>query len=280
MVPASVHLIRRTYEDLAGQDDLSPKNPIVNERLSGLVRCLADAQCNDQGLLLGRLAELHELRQALPRLCGRAECEMEGFWARRFLAKASLVVRDLEEFWYYANYTALWTLERTLLGTLAGERLVFLGSGSLPLTAIMAAMERGTGKVACVDLDPVACELSSRLIGVLGLAHRMTVHLAAAQEYVYRPQDVVLCASLIQGKAELYERLFESGVETFLVRDAEGAYCFLYEPSPLPNPVRYQAVGHTIPTPTCINTTRLFQRLCQAGAEIMQEPAVDVLQVA
>lgn len=124
----------------------------------------------------------------------------------------------------------------------------------------MAAREPAISSVECVDLDPAACDLSARLIRTLGLEHRIALHPMSAQEYGYWPEDLVLCASLIQGKAELYQLLFQKEVETFLVRDAEGAYCYLYEPSPLPDPAHYKALGQTIPTSKCINTTRLFRR--------------------
>jgi hypothetical protein len=275
----SAHIIQRTYEELAGQQDLSPANPIVNDRLSGLVTCLTVAHARNEGSILLCMNELREARNGLPSLCGRAECEMERFWAGRLLAKPTLGLGHLEEFWYYENYKALWALERALLSNMPIGRLVFLGSGPLPLTAIMAAGEPFIGGIVCVDHDETACVLSGQLIQALGLGHRITVHHISAQAFAFEPDDLVLCASLIAGKAELYDCLFRKGVVRFLVRDAEGAYCYLYEPSPLPNPAQFEGTGKTIPTPQCINTTRLFQRLGEVLAGVFfQQDAVDALQ--
>jgi hypothetical protein len=225
--------------------------------------------------------ELREARKGLPSLCGRAECEMERFWAERLLAKPALALRHLEEFWYYENYKALWTLERALLGNTPIRRLVFLGSGPLPLTAVMAAGEPLIGGIACVDHDETACRLSGQLIQALGLSHRITVHRSSAHAFAFEPDDLVICASLIAGKAELYERLFGRRVARFLVRDAEGAYCYLYEPSQLPNLAQFEGVAKTIPTPQCINTTWLFQRRRDVLASVFfQKNAVDALQAS
>jgi hypothetical protein len=277
----SARIIQRTYEELAGQQDLSPHNPIVNDRLSGLVACLTAAHGRNEGNILACMNELREARKGLPSLCARAECEMERFWAERLLARPTLGLQNLKEFWYYESYKALWALERALLSNTPIGRLVFLGSGPLPLTAVMAAAEPLVGGIACVDNDEMACELSGRLMQALGFGQRITVHYISAQAFEFEPDDLVICASLIEGKAELYDCLFRWGVARFLVRDAEGAYCYLYEPSSLPNPAQFEGIAKTTPTPQCINTTWLFQRRRDVLASVFfQKNAVDALQAS
>lgn len=259
--------------------DLSPRNPIVNQRLSALVSCLAAAQERDEGPFLACLPGLRAARTGLPALCGRAEGEMERFWAKHFLARRTVAFEDLEAFWYFDHYRALWISECALLGDTRIGRLIFLGSGPLPLTAILAAAEPFIGAILCVDSDGAACALSRALTQALGLERRIGIHHMSAQAFAYRSEDVVLCASLIQGKAELYERLFLRGVGRFLVRDAEGAYRFLYEPAPLPDPAQFEHRSKTLASAQRINTTRLFERQPMLGACIgLQQDAVDVLQ--
>ena len=258
--------------------DLSPRNPIVNQRLRALVRCLAGAQQRNEGPILAHLSALEAARTGLPALCSRAEGEMERFWARHFLAKHRPAVEDLEAFWYFENYKALWAAERVLLGDAPIDRLVFLGSGPLPLTAIMAAAEPFIEGIVCVDSDAIACALSRALIEAFELRRRITVHHIPAQSFPYRADDLVLCASLIQGKAELYECLFKRGVGRFLVRDVEGAYRFLYEPAPLPNPAQFEHRAKTPASAACINTTRLFEREAGLTGITFQQDAIDALQ--
>src|SRR5262249_24551791 len=157
--------------------------------------------------------------------------EMERFWVERLLARRRLTLKDLEEFWYYGNYEGLWALEQMLLGQDFIPRLVFLGSGPLPLTAVMAAFVQTIEKILCVDCDDAACELSSKLLQALGLESRVTIHRASAQSFDFSPHDLVICASLMEGKARLYDRLLRRGVAKFMVRDVEGAYRYLYASS-------------------------------------------------
>ena len=251
-------IIQQTYSDLKQQQDFSPLNHVINNRLSNLVSALNHSFC------LGHVAKdpaLHLERTELPHLCGKAECEMEKYWARQFNAKSALQTKDLKEFWYYDNYKALWDIEKTLFaGVENHHRMVFLGSGALPLTVMIAALENPSLRAVCVDFDPEACALSQELIAKLGLDQQIDVACAAAQDFPYKADDFVVCASLIEQKEELYHVLQTIGVDAFAVRDAEDVYCYLYAPSPLPNPAHYKETRRTIPVPACINTTRFFEK--------------------
>lgn len=259
--------IQETYKDLRRQNDLSPRNPLVNELLGKLVTELSTAHNTVEGDEFSTLfANLSLEYQALPAICATAECEMEKFWARKFLHDPHPV--QLNEFWYFQNYKALWELEKSLLGGyISAQRLVFLGAGSLPLSAILAAQEFPGITIDCVDFDPEACDLAQRLIAALNLETRIKVQCQQAQNYFFKANDLVLCASLIQGKEEVYECLYKANISQFLVRDAEGMYCFLYSPSPMPKNTQFQELGKTFPTPECINTTRLFRRCYEKNNE-------------
>lgn len=244
-------VITNIYQSLRAQEDLSPRNALVNQGLSTLV-----SQLIKNYDLSGQIS-LPEEERELPKLCGNAECEMEIFWAKKFLAMPKLTSARLPTFWYYKNYQALWQQEADLL-TKTPQHIVFLGSGALPLTAIMAAQQFAKVQVTCVDADPIACDLSRQLIGALGLSEQIKVVENYAQDVMYEPDDLVICASLIEGKAALYDTLHSAGVKQFMVRDAEGVYRFLYAPAPLPEVAHYEQTRTTHPNPLCINTTRVF----------------------
>lgn len=260
MLQSSARIITDTQNLLKSESDLSPGNPLVNQALSLLVSSLSEVQQAGYGEELSQLPELSGARRTLPLLCGQAEGEMETHWVQRFLAQPDFNYQSLRDFWYYANYEALWQTEHQLFGEHLGNNCVFLGGGPLPLTAIFAAMERPDTTMTCVDRDERACALSRRLVERLGLSDLITVFNGAALDYPYAADDFVICASLISGKSSLYEKLHQNKLRAFAVRDAEGAYRYLYEPAPQPEASQYREGGRTQLRSNHINTTRLYLR--------------------
>jgi hypothetical protein len=256
----TAQLIKKTHSILQQEQDLSPHNQLINTTLSGLVSCLSDSFFSSHSHALAVDQSLENERQQLPKLCGAAECAMENYWAEKFLSYDVLSPDHLKEFWYYNNYEALWSLEKHLIGPMTQSHIVFLGSGPLPLTAIIAALQDPSYQITCVDYDSNACVVSQKLIAKLGLSDQINVVESMATHYNFSVDDFVICASLIKDKTELYDTMWEKGVTDFVVRDAEGSYCFLYEPSPLPEKKYYTEKRRTIPNRMCINTTRYFSR--------------------
>jgi hypothetical protein len=252
-------IIKGVYLSLKTEQDLSPHNPVVNQNLTELVASLTLAHIANENNCLSASPFLRQERFFLPKICATAEGEMEKYWADEFLTQDNLQVPDLERFLYYRHYVALWNLEEPLLAGMPVQRLVFLGSGALPLTAILAAVMSGIPAIVCVDSDPAACEASSVLIEKLGLSDRIWVVCNMAHDFDFQPHDTVMCASLVSGKRGLYQVLYDRGVEHFLVRDVEGIYCYLYKPSPQPCTYLYKELQKTRPNSQCINTTRLFR---------------------
>lgn len=250
--------IRGIYQDLRHETDLSPRNPKTNTLLSSLVSYLSHIEnCGYCSYM--PFENMKEEAEKLPVLCGEAECMMEKFWATHFLSKRTLTQDDLKEFWYYGNYHGLWELEKGLIQTAAqGKTLVFLGSGAMPFTAFFAAWDGYN--VICIDYDKDACALSKDLVKKLGLSDKLQVVQHDASTYTYTKEHFVICASLITNKDALYQSLYMHGIESFAVRDAEGAYQFLYTPSPKPDSCAYVEVAQTYPNAQCINTLRLFTK--------------------
>ncbi len=250
--------IRTLCSEIEQETDLSPHNPNVNRILSSLVTYLSHIEnCGECSYM--PFEALTKEAVKLPKLCGEAECMMEKFWATHFMSKKQVTQETLKEFWYYNNYKALWDLEKDLIETSAKDKtLVFLGSGAMPFTAYFAAWSGYN--VICIDFDKEACALSKSLIQKLGLEKQIQVIQHDATTFAFTKEHFVICASLIEGKESLYQALFERGIENFAVRDAEGAYKFLYAPSPRPAMDTYIEIAQTVPNEQCINTLRLFKR--------------------
>ena len=69
--------------------------------------------------------------------------------------------------------------------------------------------------------------------------------------------ELVVCASLLQGRQDVYQRLERHNC-ALMVRDAEGAYQFLYKAAELPQS-GFREVAKTAVDPSRINTTRYYE---------------------
>ncbi|MBT3071416.1 hypothetical protein KKP04_11130 [Rhodomicrobium sp. Az07] len=248
-----------SFQSLKAQTDLSPANPDVNQILTRLVETLVAYRPFNLGQ---RLLERRSIRMAwheLPSLCSQAEGLMEKHWTRIFLNRPNLRFEDLKDFWYFDNYQKLWVKEQVYLRP-SCRRMVFLGSGALPLTAILAARSHPGCRIICVDDDSDAVALSARLVERLGLAPQVSCWQGQALEFGFEPEDTVFCASLLTDKASLYRVLHQRGVTDLLARDAEDIYTFLYRPIDVPEESLFEKCGSTEPCPFCINTTIHFRK--------------------
>lgn len=247
--------IQDSYAVLSHEQDLSPHNPRITTSLTRLVRTLSTCQCPVMCEYLLTTSLLETERRCLPDLCGTAECEMEKFWARRFIAAPNA---NLEDFWYIAEYKALCDAEASLFAERRFQRISFLGAGALPLTAFFLSQHCPQAQIVCVDYDAEACELSQALTRKLGLAGQISIEQKDAARYIPENNELVICASLLQNSAAVYANL--SGHENcdLLVRDAEGAYRFLYRPAVLPQ-AGFRQVAKTAVNPLRINTSRYFR---------------------
>jgi hypothetical protein len=227
-------------ETLAKESDLSPQNPRITALLSGFVRQLGLWHAQGFGEKLADAPELHRVSLELPRLCGQAESLMEKWWCRRVLAAGADAGAVISSFWYRDNYLCLIASEWRLIQNLPFDRIVFLGSGAFPLTALLLA-ERTRCNILCVDRDAEASDLAQRLISVARLSDRIAVHCMATENVHLHAGDLVICASLLDGDGHVYA-MRKARVRHVLVRDGEGVYRFCYRAvAPLPPP--YTAIA-------------------------------------
>jgi hypothetical protein len=252
----AVNTIRRSYSLLSQEQDLSPVNARVNEQLTELVRTLTRCQSAEISGYLLDAPELATEREHLPALCGEAECEMEKFWARHLIGCG---VCDISKFWYYPEYQELCRAEKALFEeSRSFDTISFLGAGALPLTAFLLARHLPGTKVTCVDFDAEACDLALQLSRKIGIANDVEIRCMDALQYAPRDHELVICASLLQGREEIYSRL-QNHHCAMIVRDSEGAYQFLYKAAELPE-AGFRQVAKTDIDPRRINTSRYYER--------------------
>lgn len=266
----ATRFLKTAHETLARQTDLSPNNPEVNACLGTLVSTLRSWQARGFGEDLAERPGLAEAASELPRLCAIAECEMEKWWCRKILASECPGAQALQAFWYLDEYEALHRAEVELLGEKRSGRFAFLGSGALPVTAILIARDCAETSVACVDCDGEACELAERLIALIGLKDRIAIVDIDAETYPSEPDETIICASLLRAPG-LFVALQDRRTRRLIVRDAEGPYRFCYRPAVLPGRDFVERAKSPVSSGR-INTSRYFEAR-ERGADLDAFPS-------
>lgn len=251
------------YQKMGAWDDLSPYNVELNASLGGLITHVEQWLDLGYGPYLIALPQLQEVKEELPKLCAKAEGEMEIYWANYFGNCYQLNDTILRDFWYYDNYRDIVQAEIELLRQHAPDikGFSFVGAGPLPMTVLVAAQLLPDAVFECVDWDKDACAKAQNLIDKFNLAGRIRIVHASAQDYVPPKEMIPIVASLIEGKSAVYDLYKKSGVSSFLVRDAEDIYQFIYKPAEKPVAHDWTEVGSTSLCSTRLNTTRLFRSL-------------------
>lgn len=252
----AVNAIRASYQLLRTEKNLSPLNDRVTHSLTHLVRTLTRCQSPELAKFLLDAPELAVEREHLPTLCGMAECEMEKFWARHLIGRP---VCDLAEFWYFPEYTELCQAELDLFKTRRFDRISFLGAGALPLTSFLLARHCPQSEIICVDFDEEACDLAEKLSRKIGLKDQVQVQRMDALQYVPAKNELVICASLLQGREQVYQNM-QGHDCALIVRDSEGPYQYLYKAAELPSAASFREIAKTQMDARRINTSRYFER--------------------
>ena len=172
----------------------------------------------------------------LRRLCAEGETQLERDWASR-IATAADPGGTLAGFPYLDNYRRLVRLEVDALGRTARRqvrRVAFLGSGPLPLSALLLARALAV-PVDAVDHDPGAVAAGRLVAAALG-DDRVTFVRAGAGQLDLAAHDVVVLAALVgESRAEKRAVLRHLAAAmapgaVLLARSARAARTLLYPP--------------------------------------------------
>jgi len=226
-----IRRLRSLHDRLDSLDSLAP-SPYVDALFANLVQLC----CSYRDNAVFGSSDVHALGPSLRRLCARGEYELELQWAVR-VADAPDPVLELERFPYRANYSKLVALEvHSLLGLGYAEfrNVAFIGSGPLPLSAILLA-ERGGWAVDNVEREAEAYGLAVKVADRLGLGHALRFHHCDALEFAALERfDVIFLAALVGTNrtekrtllAHLATRMRPGAV--LLVRTADNLRTMLY----------------------------------------------------
>ncbi len=113
----------------------------------------------------------------------------------------------VEHFIYFPNYVSLADMEYAGAGLQAGDSVVFLGSGPLPLTLICLARQYGVRGIG-IEKDEGIAALSKEVIKMLGLERRIRVvrgnHFALPLE---EPSKCIMVGADAMPKKEIFAHL-------------------------------------------------------------------------
>lgn len=107
---------------------------------------------------------------------------------------------------YLTRYEELARREIALAGITAADRVLFIGSGPLPITAIEYCRRTGC-RVECVDYVPQAVEISRAVLRRLDLDRQISCRQARGETVAANEFSVVLVGVLAQPKQEIFQSL-------------------------------------------------------------------------
>lgn len=259
-----IRTVEDAYDVLTREMDLSPANPKVNDALTRLVQTLSKEYTPDEERHILMDRTIRARRGPLLQKLALAESEMERFWAEKLCKNDVITQEHLEDFWYWQNYNDLVGGEAVHIPQeiyRPNESICFVGSGPLPLTAIVLNQKTGRN-VTCVDIDPVACEASERFIRKAGYANSINIVCTDGADYNYRLHPAVLIAALVPNKGDVMKRVKDSAENPSIgIRSAERLHTLLYDPIDEDSEDYAHCVftAKTAHNPRVINTTVFFQ---------------------
>jgi Nicotianamine synthase protein len=177
--------------------------PELHERLLDLEHLvLADVLTPEEEVEAMALLGPEALRSAQD-LFGPFETALEESVAAAILASAGdLVTPKNLTMNYLRRYSKLAEAEIALAGIRRDDRVLFIGSGPLPITAIQYALQTGC-TVECVDQLVPAVEVSRHVLKRLGLEASVQPTHARGQDCPVDSYDVILVGVLAAPKEEI-----------------------------------------------------------------------------
>ncbi len=172
--------------------------------------------------------------------------------------------RELEGFLFYPNYLELARMETEGAGLVPGDRVVFLGSGPLPLSCITMCARRG---LQCVGVEREAryVDVSRRVVERLGLSDGVEIiHGDHGAFPLPAPADLVMAASAAEPKDAVFAALAEAlpkGAGVSFRTHEKGLRRLINRDNPSQAPSGFRELRRIQPRPPVINTCVFLERI-------------------
>lgn len=193
--------IKDIYKGISQLNDLKPSeqvNSFFSELVSKAIKYNAD----------GKLTNYEQ--SVLQNLAAKAEFELEMYWAKEIINSEKPQTK-LKAFPYYKNYSDLTKLELYSLQSCIehkDHKVVFVGGGPLPMTAIMLAIEHNIDSTI-IDCDETAVEQAKKLLMALNLDNKIRVEFADGVNYDYSNHNTIYIAALAGLNNKIKNQIFK-----------------------------------------------------------------------
>jgi len=241
------------YTQLASEPSLEPSTQI-NEVFSELVGLVLSYR--NKGYI-GEFSK--EEITSIRALCMKGEFLLEQHWAE-MVRTSSDAWKTLQEFPYYANYVGMAALEYPFI---KGKEVTFIGSGPLPLSAIVLVKEYGLRCIG-IEKDFEAYSTSTQLIGKLGLHDCIQIVHSDILNHKPTSGSVIILGAAVgetteekYGFMELLSRDCTSGT-SILVRTAEDIVQLLYATLPDEPIESLTHVAKELPPSSIVNSLSVY----------------------
>lgn len=230
--------------------------PRAHELICTLERLIMEAEATDPEIarfLLPRFAQ-HELDTFNTHYC-KWETELEWRFVNQLLRKEC----GWESYHLYQRFEDLIAREIGLLGGRRPERMLFIGSGPFPISALHIGRRLGS-HIVCIDHDESAVDISREIIRRLDLAGLIEIVHAAGSEYDATSFDAVFVALLAKPKKALLKNIRKARGGNFLCRTSRGLRKFVYEATRDDALENFQVAGAQLATGDQTISTLLLKR--------------------
>jgi hypothetical protein len=171
-------------------------------------------------------------------------------------------MKTLESFHYYERYPILVGNEVRLAAFSAGDRVVFIGGGPLPLTLMLLNRRHGIDGIS-VEIVPKIAALSEQVLDKLGYGSEIGIICGDESALADLQYDGVIIAALAEPKERVFANVKRlTGSETkILYRTYGGMRAILYAPVVSEDLLGFQEVGRALPTGKVNNTSVMIRKV-------------------
>lgn len=156
------------------------------------------------------------------------ETELEGQFAQRLISGEV----QISDYLLFDRFDELLRRELSLVKGLRPQRILFIGSGPMPVSAIHMHLQTGV-PVDCLDRDPDTVALSRQLLAKAGFSETIRVFCDKGEEYDVSEYDLILVALLAKPKRSILKNLRKRARPGthILCRTSMGLRRLVYEPT-------------------------------------------------
>ncbi|GKU78816.1 hypothetical protein L3i20_v232130 [Paenibacillus sp. L3-i20] len=174
---------------------------LLQLKLDELCRFMTSEQNEEQWQLWGHHKEIKQQSNQLRHTSTQALCEMEKYQSISTLEKKM----DKSDYLTILSSAVKDELNNFRIG--ASSKVLFVGSGAFPTTALTIAKET-SADVLCLDIDREAVDLGRRVAEVFGLQAKVLFSENSLKEQSFlKDATHVIIASLVGNKYEVLEEL-------------------------------------------------------------------------